>query len=289
MAFPLNIRPREQTVVRTAAGRVLVLSVLGEGAAGIVFAGRLDGRLDVAFKIEKPPPPGDPGDGQIQNEYRMGMRMSKKSNTFPKLFAASFGGRFKYLVMERLGSSLSAWKKERGGRFSLPLAVDVGVQILGIVRTLHREGVIGYDFHLGNFLRGRGKKSNRIYLIDLGLAYPYRLPDGGHIAYEKDGKTLKDKNKYYATAHDMAGYRCSRRDELERVMYILIDLVIGKLPWAGKTGDETLRMKTKKNMSRDICQGEASGFYEALHYARSLGFQEAPDYDKMKQLIIQAR
>ncbi|CAM9641523.1 unnamed protein product [Ectocarpus sp. 12 AP-2014] len=75
------------------------------------------------------------------------------------------------LAMERLGDNLMSLSQGcRGGHFSLETTLRLGAQMVGLLRMLHNTGYVHRDIKPENFCVGPGKHSNRIYLIDYGLA-----------------------------------------------------------------------------------------------------------------------
>ncbi|CAM9582760.1 unnamed protein product [Ectocarpus sp. 12 AP-2014] len=75
------------------------------------------------------------------------------------------------LAMERLGDNLMSLSQGcRGGHFSLETTLRLGAQMVGLLRMLHSTGYVHRDIKPENFCVGPGKHSDRIYLIDYGLA-----------------------------------------------------------------------------------------------------------------------
>jgi len=105
-----------------------------------------------------------------------------------------------------------------------------------------------------------GSKGNMnvIYLIDYGLAKYYRDPISKvHIPFrDNHGMT---GTLWYASINSHLGEDQSRRDDLESLMYSLIYLLKGKLPWQGikasvNTRNEKIAEKKIATSNEALCE-----------------------------------
>jgi hypothetical protein len=69
----------------------------------------------------------------------------------------------------------------------------------------------------------------RVYLIDFGLTVKYVNPDGSHMRSSKRPRsgTLKTGTARYASVNVHEGRSHSRRDDLESLCYVFLDLYEG--------------------------------------------------------------
>eukprot|EP00826_Nyctotherus_ovalis_P042587 TRINITY_DN4396_c0_g1_i8.p1 TRINITY_DN4396_c0_g1~~TRINITY_DN4396_c0_g1_i8.p1 ORF type:complete len:237 (+),score=59.07 TRINITY_DN4396_c0_g1_i8:637-1347(+) len=124
-----------------------------------------------------------------------------------------------------------------------------------------------------------------IYLIDFGLAKRYQdSKTGTHIAHKKN-KVLTGTARY-ASMNTHMGYEQSRRDDMESILYSLIYLAKGSLPWQkafGRTKKERyqqiLRYKTSTTVDV-LCKDLPGEFKMMMKYVQTLKFTEEPDYDR---------
>lgn len=83
----------------------------------------------------------------------------------------------------------------------------------------------------------------------------------------------------------------SRRDDLESLGYIMIYFCRGSLPWQGlkaPTEDERNELVKDKKMNtsiEDLCRGLPDAFTSYFQYARTLKFDERPNYSYLRKLF----
>ena len=277
--------------IKTRIGIMDILKKLGEGSYGAVFeAFWKAGRRNVAFKVEKPPEASIyeknsivPRDySRITYEYRM---MEKLNNTygFPLVYTANMDGKYKFYAMQKLGKSLSKLRKDAGGRLRTRQVIDLAGQILERLEVLHRRGILMYDLHEGNFLLHR----NTLYVIDLGMAFPYIIA-GKHVSEGASFIPPDYKNHVFASRRDSKGQMVSRRDELERFLYLIVMLNVGSLPWdKHEKRSDRIQHKLEASLS-EVCHDEAAWLRPAFEYVDSMKFQEEPNYEFFR-LLFQSR
>jgi serine/threonine protein kinase len=127
---------------------------------------------------------------------------------------------------------------------------------------MHAKNFVHRDIKPDNFLVGTGKNSDRVYLIDYGLAKKYRDPRTGlHMPF-KDNKSLTGTARYASinTHLGIGKVLCnniifslepSRRDDLEAIGYVLMYFLRGTLPWQGVKAS-TKKEKYEKIMEKKI-------------------------------------
>jgi serine/threonine protein kinase len=260
---------------------VKVLSFLGKGSYGSVYRAELNGR-PVAFKVEKPGSSqgcfvgkafAPPNYLKIEHEVRV-LRYMRGVPGFPKVRTFNFVGSHKYYVMDLFDKSLSGLRKEQAAkRLVTGQLIRLAHQMLDRIESLHKRGLLMYDIHQGNFmLRGPD-----LYVIDPGMALPFYNDQLQHLPQVKSPVTASCKNSHYATRNDMAGRSVSRRDDLERLIYLLVELNTGRLPWSDEKDWDRIRV-LKGRPPSTICTGDAAWLEPALTYVYSLQFDQEPYY-----------
>ena len=92
----------------------------------------------------------------------------------------------------------------------------------------------------------------------------------------------------------MSFKKTSRRDDLESLVYLLISLLKGT-DFLGEDlmGIECMKQQFKathkaKRMETqvDMCRDQAACLRDFVVYVNTMGFQDTPDYQKLKDLLI---
>ena len=98
------------------------------------------------------------------------------------------------------------------------------------VEFIHSRSFLHRDIKPDNFLIGISKKSHIVHMIDLGLGKRYRNTETGDHIPMKEGKSLTGTARY-ASLNAQQGLELSRRDDMEGIGFVLMYLLLGKLPW----------------------------------------------------------
>lgn len=202
-------------------------------------------------------------------------------------------GESSYLVTELLGPSLYQRFTKAGRKFTDKTVLMIADQTLTRVEWMHSKHFIHRDIKPENFITGLSPNENRIYLIDFGLAKKYFNESCSmHIPYKEDkafAGTLE-----FASRNAHLGVQMSRRDDLESLMYMLIYLFKGTLPWLESPSlrkeDKSSKIRLQKMTCNytDLTEGLPTEIKEMLKYVLKLEFAEAPDYAMLRRLIRHA-
>lgn len=259
------------------AGRFILNKLIGKGSFGVVYqASDSTTSRQVAVKLEST----RASVLQLSNEAGVLKAMEGKVG-FPQVYWYGTEGNYNILVSDLLSESLEKLI-EKYNRFSLPTVVTCGFQMVERLQCLHEKNYIHRDLKPDNILVGLEDPS-LTYLIDFGLARKYRDPlTKQHIAYSEN-RSLTGTARY-ASLNNHMGVEQSRRDDIEALLYILVYLFKGFLPWQGiKEKNKQVRYLAIADIKRDtspkaLCNFLPLEFCEILEYSRALRFDEAPNY-----------
>ena len=199
---------------------------------------------------------------------------------FPELKIFGTTDKFNYLVMDLLGNSLinviTHYKK-----LSLKTVLVLGIQIIKRIKTLHEKYLLHRDIKPSNFIVGNGDKTNKLFLVDFGFSKRYDY-NGKHIEEKNIKNIIGSPNFVSLNIH--YNVEPSRRDDIESCIYIILTMLFGRLEWFNKTNmNEIIQLKTQI-----LCIKEVPSFIKImLYYARSMKFDEKPNYDYLINLMIQ--
>ena len=137
---------------------------IGNGSFGIIFNVEYDNSPFVAKRSHE-----EEDDKYLKKEYEILKFLEEKHVCgVPKAsFMFSFEGRWHFLL-ERLGTDL-AKEVEKQGNLSLRTTLDVAIQALKILESIHKCAVIHNDLKPKNLMFGIESPPN-LYLIDFGVS-----------------------------------------------------------------------------------------------------------------------
>ena len=262
---------------------------IGRGAFGEVYLGiNKQTKNYIAIKTESLKHNENP---QLKYETSV-LKYLQGSIGIPQIYFSTKINNYYFMIMELLGPNLESLLNKMNRHFSLKTIIYLGIQMINIIESLHKRHVIHRDIKPDNFVIGLNKKDkNKLYIIDFGLSKRFRNPKTGeHIPY-KDGKSLTGTARY-SSIYTHLGIEQSRRDDLEGMIYTLIYLFKGILPWQNLKAKNKYEkyhkiLEKKMNVSIEkLCEELPFEFNKMLIYVRSLQFEEIPDYNMMKGFLI---
>ncbi|KAJ0957773.1 putative protein kinase CK1-CK1-Pl family [Helianthus annuus] len=265
---------------------------LGKGGFGQVFVGRRvsvsgPGATEVAIKFEhknsKGCSYGPPYEWQVYNTLG-------GSHGVPRVHYKGKQGDYYVMVMDMLGPSLWDVWNSSGQTMSSEMVACVAVESLSILEKMHFRGYVHGDVKPENFLLGQPStpQEKRLFLVDLGLATKWREGAGGqHVEYDQRPDMFRGTVRY-ASVHAHLGRTAGRRDDLESLVYTLVFLHRGRLPWQGYQGDNKSYLVCKKKMTTStdaLCEHCPAPLKQFLDVVVNMKFDEEPNYSKLISLF----
>jgi len=203
---------------------------------------------------------------------------------FPKLKWYGTSGsnkEYNYLVTELLGEPLN----KSIGKVGFQNALNLGIQMIERIQQFHSLGLIHRDIKPDNFLFGPNNLSNKelLYLIDYGLAKKYIDNDTGlHISSKVYNSIIGTPKYISVNIHDQL-VEPSRRDDIESCLYIILELIQGKLIWDVNNIQEIYKIKKEIVNNKNI----PAFLIDLLVYIRNLNFEEEPNYKVIIETLRQ--
>jgi serine/threonine protein kinase len=260
--------------------KYLIGDLLGSGGFGSVYKTiEISSQLSYAIKIDKKRKGNVKQEAQILLELQTG-------DGIPKVFEVGETVDFTYMVMELLGISLSKHQRQQqGGKFSIDMIIPILVQAIDRLEFIHSMGIVHRDLKPQQFLFGC---KNKLYLVDYGLARKF-VVNGSHIPYQCN--CSRAGNSTYASLSNHMGIHQTRRDDIESLSYMAVSLFSGRLPWQQSSKlasnikwDNVFQIKSGIPL-QELCQNCPKEFLSFIRYARSLEFNEKPNYEYLRNLI----
>ena len=159
-----------------------------------------------------------------------------------------------FLVMELLGGEDMSSLRDRVRASSesrlvpLPAAAYLARQMLTCIKNIHDRGYIHRDIKPANFVR-RERASTQFCMIDFGVAKQFR-DKHGVLKPKRENAEFRGTVQYASPfVHD--GQDQCPRDDLYSLVFVFIDLVCGKLPWAEayrQSKDKAAAAATKRSL-----------------------------------------
>ena len=252
-----------------------LLNKIGEGSFGSIYkAENYRTREEVAIKVESI----SNGTTLLKNESKIYQYLLGTHN-LPQVKWYGKDEFNYYMVIPLLGKSLEQLFIEKQQKFSLKLILQIGIQILYLLKSIHKKGLVHRDIKPDNFLLGIESEKNKIFLIDFGLCKTY-IKDEKHIEMKETRGLIGSITYASINAHKKC--ELTRRDDLESLGYMLIYFNLGNLPW--REIDFSKNINTNLNviqLKTEILEDKNVSFIlkKYMMYVMNIEFQEEPKYE----------
>ncbi len=130
--------------------------------------------------------------------------------------------------------------------------------------------------------------AHKIFLLDYELSVPFAVNEK-HISEQVIDNFSGSMRFCSINANNYKNV--ARKDDLESLLYSMIYLIKGSLPWFElksetmiEAYDETAKLK--KDKIGELLEGLPDAFSTVLSYLKGLKFEETPSYDKIRQSLL---
>ncbi|XP_072314144.1 serine/threonine-protein kinase VRK1 [Eucyclogobius newberryi] len=282
---------------------------IGQGGFGLIYLADENSTKpvgsDARYVIKVEPSESGP----LFSELKFYMRAAKpelihnwmkshklKSLGVPKYWGSGLhekGGRkYRFMVIDRLGTDLQKKFEECGKRFPRKLVLQLGLRLLDTLEYIHEHEYVHADIKASNLMLSNSNP-NQVYLVDYGLAYRY-CPEGVLKEYKEDPKRCHDGTIEFTSIDAHKGATPSRRGDLEILGYCLVQWLCGRLPWEDKLQDANYvgvsKMKSRDNLSEFMkkcfpSQDKPDELQRFMEEVWTLEYKDRPPYDKMRSIL----
>ncbi|XP_028252283.1 serine/threonine-protein kinase VRK1 [Parambassis ranga] len=202
------------------------------------------------------------------------------------------GKKYRFMVIDRLGTDLQKKFEECGRRFPRKLVLQLGLRLLNILEYIHDHEYVHADIKASNLMLSHSNP-NQVYLVDYGLAYRY-APDGVHKEYKEDPKKCHNGTIEFTSIDAHKGVLPSRRSDLEILCYCMVQWLCGQLPWEDKLQDplyvKDSKIRSQENISEFMSkcfssQEKPDEIQRFMQEVQSVEYQDKPPYEKLRSIL----
>ncbi|KAK6725485.1 hypothetical protein RB195_004051 [Necator americanus] len=204
--------------------------------------------------------------------------------------------RFLFVILKLVGKNLLDLLQELPGKkFSMGTGIRVAEQTLSGIRDLHICGYIHRDIKPDNFAVGREEDDNfhTIFILDFKFARKFRV-EGKDLRLERNQAAFRGTPRY-ASITALSMKEQSRRDDLESWWYMIVELMIGQLPWQDLKPSQLEEIKhmkkqvrVKTNLKVFLKNTPQEYMTNIILYLDTLHYNSIPDYDHIADQLAAA-
>ncbi|KAG1902983.1 kinase-like domain-containing protein [Suillus fuscotomentosus] len=229
----------------------------------------------------------------LLNHERRVLQRLQGHPSIPRVIAYGRLVHFEYLAMQLLGMNLS----EVRGRCPLPAVNTLAVadQMISALEHIHANKLVHCDIKPGNIIL-HPTDSKRLYLVDYGLTRAIAHEVQPNLSTDAPLTSHVIGTLEYVSLNIHRHIRSAPRDDIESLGYTLLSLARGDLPWTYNTQHGTrknqevqVRIKKQQFSGADMAPDGLPCFGQMIDYARSLKFNQLPDYELLRLQIQETR
>ncbi|NXI57678.1 TTBK2 kinase, partial [Chloroceryle aenea] len=258
-----------------------VLRKIGGGGFGEIYdALDLLTRENVALKVESAQQPKQ----VLKMEVAVLKKLQGKDHVC-RFIGCGRNDRFNYVVMQLQGRNLADLRRSQSrGTFTISTTLRLGKQILESIESIHSVGFLHRDIKPSNFAMGRFPSTCRkCYMLDFGLARQF-TNSCGDVRPPRAVAGFRGTVRY-ASINAHRNREMGRHDDLWSLFYMLVEFVVGQLPWRKIKDKEQVGSIKERYEHRLMLKHLPQEFSVFLDHISNLDYFTKPDYQLLMSVF----
>ncbi|XP_073204705.1 tau-tubulin kinase 2 isoform X3 [Lepidochelys kempii] len=258
-----------------------VLRKIGGGGFGEIYdALDLLTRENVALKVESAQQPKQ----VLKMEVAVLKKLQGKDHVC-RFIGCGRNDRFNYVVMQLQGRNLADLRRSQSrGTFTISTTLRLGKQILESIESIHSVGFLHRDIKPSNFAMGRFPSTCRkCYMLDFGLARQF-TNSCGDVRPPRAVAGFRGTVRY-ASVNAHRNREMGRHDDLWSLFYMLVEFVVGQLPWRKIKDKEQVGSIKERYDHRLMLKHLPQEFNIFLDHISNLDYCTKPDYQLLMSVF----
>uniref|UniRef100_A0A8C0EUE0 non-specific serine/threonine protein kinase n=1 Tax=Bubo bubo TaxID=30461 RepID=A0A8C0EUE0_BUBBB len=258
-----------------------VLRKIGGGGFGEIYdALDLLTRENVALKVESAQQPKQ----VLKMEVAVLKKLQGKDHVC-RFIGCGRNDRFNYVVMQLQGRNLADLRRSQSrGTFTISTTLRLGKQILESIESIHSVGFLHRDIKPSNFAMGRFPSTCRkCFMLDFGLARQF-TNSCGDVRPPRAVAGFRGTVRY-ASINAHRNREMGRHDDLWSLFYMLVEFVVGQLPWRKIKDKEQVGSIKERYEHRLMLKHLPQEFNIFLDHISNLDYFTKPDYQLLMSVF----
>ncbi|XP_067847222.1 tau-tubulin kinase 2 isoform X2 [Heptranchias perlo] len=258
-----------------------VLKKIGGGGFGEIYeAVDFLTQENVALKVESAQQPKQ----VLKMEVAVLKKLQGKDHVC-RFIGCGRNDRFNYVVMQLQGRNLADLRRSQSrGTFSISTTLRLGKQILEAIESIHTVGFLHRDIKPSNFAMGRFPSTCRkCFMLDFGLARQF-TNSCGDVRPPRVVAGFRGTVRY-ASINAHKNREMGRHDDLWSLFYMLVEFVVGQLPWRKIKDKEQVGLIKEKYDHRLMLKHLPQEFVLFLEHVLCLDYFTKPDYQLLMSVF----
>ncbi|XP_067895851.1 tau-tubulin kinase 2 isoform X2 [Heterodontus francisci] len=258
-----------------------VLKKIGGGGFGEIYeAVDFLTQENVALKVESAQQPKQ----VLKMEVAVLKKLQGKDHVC-RFIGCGRNDRFNYVVMQLQGRNLADLRRSQSrGTFSISTTLRLGKQILEAIESIHTVGFLHRDIKPSNFAMGRFPSTCRkCFMLDFGLARQF-TNSCGDVRPPRVVAGFRGTVRY-ASINAHKNREMGRHDDLWSLFYMLVEFVVGQLPWRKIKDKEQVGLIKEKYDHRLMLKHLPQEFALFLEHVLCLDYFTKPDYQLLMSVF----